>query len=280
MQVIRARVAGACFGVERALKLAFEAHDAQSLGALIHNPAVVCELADAGVKSIDTLDQLSAQTLIVRTHGVGPQIYEQVKARGKHCLDATCPYVKRVQKAACNLCEEGFVLIIFGEEGHPEVQGIYEHARQYSNEVYIATKFEDLPLQIQELAATKPVGIVVQTTQRLEDLNNFVDALKACGINPCVKNTICSATRERQDAALELASTCDCMVVIGGKNSSNTQRLVEICQSVCPFVVPIEHPGELEQKGFSKFERVGITAGASTPESHIVQACEILKSYA
>lgn len=259
--------AGVCYGVERALKLA--AHAAESargsvttLGPLIHNPIVVRDLESAGVKGAQTVDEVESGTLIIRAHGVVPQVIDQARAKGLEVLDATCPYVKKVHMAAEKLVREGYQLIVVGESGHPEVEGILGHAGDAAHVV-------STPHDLDGVDLARKVGVVVQTTQTPANLAAIVRALALRTMDLRVVNTICSATQERQDSAAELASRADVMIVIGGKNSGNTRRLAEICMACCPRTHHIEDSSEIQRTWFEGVALVGITAGASTPGAHI-----------
>lgn len=259
--------AGVCYGVERALKLA--AHAAESargsvttLGPLIHNPIVVRDLESAGVKGAQTVDEVESGTLIIRAHGVVPQVIDQARAKGLEVLDATCPYVKKVHMAAEKLVREGYQLIVVGESGHPEVEGILGHAGDAAHVV-------STPRDLDGVDLARKVGVVVQTTQTPANLAAIVSALALRTMDLRVVNTICSATQERQDSAAELASRADVMIVIGGKNSGNTRRLAEICMDRCPRTHHIEDSSEIQRTWFEGVALVGITAGASTPGAHI-----------
>ena len=259
--------AGVCYGVERALKLA--AHAAESargsvttLGPLIHNPIVVRDLESAGVKGAQTVDEVESGTLIIRAHGVVPQVIDQARAKGLEVLDATCPYVKKVHMAAEKLVREGYQLIVVGESGHPEVEGILGHAGDAAHVV-------STPHDLDGVDLARKVGVVVQTTQTPANLAAIVSALALRTMDLRVVNTICSATQERQDSAAELASRADVMIFIGGKNSGNTRRLAEICMACCPRTHHIEDSSEIQRTWFEGVALVGITAGASTPGAHI-----------
>lgn len=259
--------AGACYGVNRALELARRcalehAEPVHTLGPLIHNPIVVEELAEQGVGLSQSLDEIDRGSVIIRSHGVVPQVIEDARARGLSVVDATCPYVKKVHKAASNLVHEGYDLIIVGESGHPEVEGIVGHAE---GKAHVVASPQDLD----GLTLGKRVGVVVQTTQTAANLSAVVAALAPLVSELRVVNTICAATSERQRAAASLASEADIMVVVGGKNSGNTRRLAQICHVACPKTHHIEDAAELDRSWFDGARLIGITAGASTPQAHI-----------
>ncbi len=267
VEIRAAAQAGACYGVNRALEMAQQcARDAagavHTLGPLIHNPLVVSDLAEQGVAVADTLDDVYSGTVIIRSHGVVPAVIKQAQARGLTVIDATCPYVKKVHAAAAKLVREGYDLVIVGESGHPEVEGIVGHA---GGRAHVVGSADDVPA----LALGKQVGVVVQTTQTAQNLAAVVAALAPRVHELRVINTICAATSERQQAAGELAREADCMVVVGGKNSGNTRRLAQICRAACPRTYHIEDAAELEAAWFTGARLIGVTAGASTPQAHI-----------
>ncbi|MBQ3329432.1 MAG: 4-hydroxy-3-methylbut-2-enyl diphosphate reductase [Eggerthellaceae bacterium] len=277
MEVILAKNAGACYGVQRALDLALEASEAEgpvhTLGQLIHNPGVVADLEEKGVHVAEKPEDVTEGTVIIRSHGVMPQVHEQLAASGLNIVDATCPHVARAQKAAAELANSGCRVIVVGEAGHPEVEGLRAYAQREGMKVDVVPSPEAVPADLRA-----PIGIVVQTTQRRENLDAIVDAIRAQGIEPDVKRTICSATRLRQDAAAELSERVDAMVVIGGKNSSNTTRLAEICAATCPRAFHVESADEIDPSWFEGCSTVGVTAGASTPEDQIKDVVSLLEA--
>ena len=278
MKVLRAKHAGACYGVQRALKLAKESarisREVYTLGPLIHNPRVVSELENKGVHVAKCIEDANGGTIIIRSHGISSEVYDALSERTGEVVDATCPHVARAQKAAEALAKNGCHVVVVGEAGHPEVEGLVSWAKRAGGSVSVVASSEELPEEIFE-----PVGIVVHTTQPRELLERVVDVLHARNISPIVKNTICFATRQRQDAAAHLAKKVDAMVVIGGRNSSNTTRLAEICACLCKEVHHIESADELKPEWFLHCARVGVTAGASTPEEHIEAVISALENF-
>lgn len=277
VKVVLAKHAGSCYGVQRALDLAIDVASqggqVHTLGPLIHNPGAVADLERHGVFVAADLDSVGGGTVVIRSHGVTPDVYDAVAARGLDMVDATCPHVARAQKAAADLALQGCRVIVVGEAGHPEVEGLCAYARREGAKVDVVAGPQDVPGDLRA-----PIGVVVQTTQRRENLDAVVSAIEEQGIEPVVKSTICSATRLRQDAAAELAGQVDVMIVVGGRNSSNTTRLAEICQAACPRAYHVESADEVDPAWFADCAAVGVTAGASTPENQIESVVEFLES--
>ena len=278
MRVVRAAYAGACYGVQRALDLALKAVEdggrAYTLGPLIHNPQVVAQLAERGVRAVDGVEDVAgAGTGGIRSHGVTPAVKRSVAACGLPLVDATCPHVARAQRAAADLAEQGRHVVVVGEAGHPEVEGLVACAREAGAPVSVVAGPDDLPDTLDG-----PVGVVVQTTQTREVLDAVVAALEQRGVQLLVKNTICFATRQRQESAAALADEVDAIVVIGGRNSSNTSRLADICAAACPRTHHIESPDEIDPAWLAGCGAVGVTAGASTPEGQIDAVAAFLEA--
>lgn len=277
MRIRIAAHAGYCYGVQRALDMTREAlttsrEPIRTLGPIIHNPQVVARLAREGVSAVDRPDQIEGGTAIIRTHGVAPDVLDDLGRRGIDIVDATCPFVGKAQRCAADLAAEGYSVVIVGEREHPEVEGILGRAGK--DRAVVVESASDLP----KWRRRPKVGVVVQTTQQLERLQEVVDALlpKAAVLTVC--NTICSATAERQKAARALASEVDVMVVVGGKNSGNTRRLAELCVRRNPRTHHVETADELDPAWFVKARTVGITAGASTPDWLLAEVAERVES--
>ena len=277
MQVILAEFAGACYGVQRALDMVdslLEAGTAvTTLGPLIHNPQVVRKLESQGVRVAEDVDGVDSGTVVIRSHGVTPQVKERIQEQGLAMADATCPHVARAQAAAAVLAQEGCRVLVVGEAGHPEVEGLLAYAKACGAAADVVLSPDDIPADLYE-----PVGVVVQTTQTKDNLEDILNALEARGISATVKDTICSATRKRQKTAAEVARQVDAMVVLGGKNSSNTTRLSEICSQSCPRTFHVESAAELSRLDLDGCKVIGLTAGASTPEDQIADARSILEA--
>jgi 4-hydroxy-3-methylbut-2-enyl diphosphate reductase len=261
-----AKHAGVCYGVERALRMATEAAEAgdsvRTLGPLIHNPQAVESLRERGIEVAGCLDEVGQGTVVIRTHGVDPAIIASARTKGLDVIDATCPFVSTAHQVAEQLKAEGYTVVIVGEADHPEVEGILAHA---GGDALVVEEVADLP----EKLPSRRIGVVVQTTQSLSRLTAVVDALLPRVSELKVHNTICSATGQRQRAAEELARTVDVMVVVGGHNSGNTNRLAEICAAVNSRTHHVETADELQAAWFARAETVGVTAGASTPDEQI-----------
>jgi len=270
-----ARYAGVCYGVERALKLAEEAAESgravHTLGPLIHNPQAVDALEAKGVSVAGCLDEVSDGTLVIRSHGVDPAIIQDAQDRGLDVVDATCPHVSKAHDAARELREAGYTVVIVGEADHPEVEGILAHA---GGEALVVESAGELP----ERLPSRRVGVVVQTTQSEALLDAVVSALVPRVTELRVYNTICSATAKRQRSAAELAESVDVVVVVGGHNSGNTTRLVEICREINPRTYHVETPQELHAEWFAGAGRVGVAAGASTPEKQMQGVISAIES--
>jgi 4-hydroxy-3-methylbut-2-enyl diphosphate reductase len=261
-----ARHAGVCYGVERALKMVAEAATAgtpvRTLGPLIHNPQAVESLRARGIEVAACLDEIEGGTVVIRTHGVDPAIIAEAHAKGLDVVDATCPFVSTAHQVAEQLSADGYSVVIVGEADHPEVEGILAHA---GGDAIVVEEVEDLPARL----PSRRLGVVVQTTQSLSRLTAVVDALLPRVSEIKVHNTICSATGQRQHSAEVLARKVDVMIVVGGHNSGNTNRLAEICRAANPCTYHVETAAELERGWFDGADSVGVTAGASTPHEQM-----------
>ncbi len=268
MQIIVTQNAGFCFGVERAIKMAYDAskqHDGEiyTLGPIIHNPQVVSNLEKEGVVAKERVDELTKGTVIIRSHGVAAHTMKEVRENDNlSILDATCPFVKKAQNHAQLLSRDGYAVLIVGDEKHPEVKGIVSYVE---GPVFVAGSVED----VDKLPDLQKLGIVAQTTQSLDNFNRIVDACMTRIKEIKIFNTICDATEVRQNESTELARKVDCMIVIGGYNSANTKRLISLCLEIQPNSHHIEGVDNIDGRWFEGVERVGITAGASTPSSVI-----------
>ena len=224
MKVTLAAACGFCYGVRRAVELAGQAEKGtHTLGPIIHNPQVVGRLAAPGVSPVDSLDDVDkGSVVLIRSHGVGPDVYEQADQKELKVIDATCPHVKKAQQDAKNIVEKGEKLIIVGEKSHPEVISISQWG---ANRAIILDREE----MAQALPPMEQAGVVVQTTFSQEQFKRIERILADKIADLTVYMTICTATQQRQQAAIDLAGKMDAMIVIGGKNSANTGRLAQVC---------------------------------------------------
>jgi len=267
--------AGVCFGVKRALRLAEEALSAGtpvcSLGPLIHNPQEVGRLVESGFQVVESLDEApEGATVLVRSHGVSPDVVAEAKRRGHQIIDATCPLVRRVQTLATTLEREGYQVIVAGDAPHPEVRAIRGHAPS-------AVVVSD-PSAVAEMDAADRVALVAQTTFSPEVFREMAATLVRCGLGEVrVIRTICTATVARQRSAAELAERVDLMIVIGGRNSANTNRLAERCAAHGVPTYHVEVADEVEPAWLAGRPRVGVTAGASTPQWIIDAVCQRIR---
>lgn len=279
VEIVVARNAGYCYGVERALSVVSEALDdtskpVASLGPLIHNPSVVADLERRGVRVVSEVDEARIGTLIVRTHGVPPEVLSAADDYGLEVIDATCPFVAVAQRKVRLLRKTGYTIVILGEHDHPEVVGLAGFAGEGA---LVVDGADDLPCD--ELRG-KRVGVIVQTTQTRENLARLAAVLAPLARELLVHNTICAATEKRQSAACELAAEVDVVVVVGGRNSANTARLAQLCRAIRSRTHHVEAAAELEREWFVGARRIGVTAGASTPDDEIQATVAKLASFA
>ncbi len=275
-----AKSAGFCFGVKRAIDMVYEeaakGGKVYILGPVIHNEQVVSDLESKGVKVVDNIESLDAgqdTTVIIRSHGVPEEIINRLKEKNIRIVDATCPFVSKIHHIVKEKYNEGYHIVVIGNAKHPEVEGVcgwcgnsadvigsVEEAGKYSN-------YKD-----------KKLCVVSQTTFNYKKFQDIVDILVKKSYDIVVMNTICNATEERQTEAGTIARQSDAMLVIGGKHSSNTQKLFEICKRVCPDTYFIQTLDDLDLKKLQSFRSVGITAGASTPNNIIKEVQSYVRS--
>ncbi len=273
MKVTIAEACGFCYGVHRAVDMASQAETGtKTLGPIIHNPQVVARLSAQGVAPVDSLDEVGdGETVLIRSHGVGPSVYEEASRRGIRVIDATCPHVKKAQQDAKKIVEEGKNLVIIGEKAHPEVISISQWG---ANRAIII----DREIEAEQISFSESLGVVVQTTFSQEQFKRIAEILKTKTNDLDVHMTICTATQQRQNAAVELAGKVDTMIVVGGRNSANTGRLAQVCREQgCP-TYHIETAAELDTAAFRGMNHIGITAGASTPDWIIQEVVDIMEN--
>ena len=272
MEVITAKSAGFCFGVKRAVEKVYEVADRKNdpvytYGPIIHNEEVVKDLEKKGVSVLETEEELKNLTegpVIIRSHGVPRRIYDQIREQGLDYVDVTCPFVLKIHRIVERESKAGRHIVIIGNRTHPEVEGIRGWCEGPST--VIRTKEE-----AEEFLKNPPekVCIVSQTTFNYKNFQELVEILAKKRYDRLVLNTICNATNERQAEAAEIAKTVDAMIVIGGRHSSNTQKLFEICSGECKNTYYIQTLADLDSDRFQSIQCVGITAGASTPNKII-----------
>ena len=264
MKIILAENAGFCFGVKRAINIAFDAardnnnKSVYTLGPIIHNQQVVKKLEKEGVKVIDSPEEINSGTVIIRTHGISPKIIENLKKKKLKIIDATCHIVERSQKIVQSLYNEGYKVIVVGEKEHPEIKSIKGFA---NDDVIVVNSMEEA----KNIPKISKVGVVAQTTLLFSKFTEIVPLLLKKANEIRIYNTICSATAMAQNKSLKLSKEVDIMIVIGGKNSANTRHLYEICKKE-KETYHIEDAKEIKKKWFNGKNIVGITAGASTPD--------------
>ena len=268
MQIILAKTAGFCFGVDRAVEMVNESvrrgNKTATLGPIIHNRHVVERFLKQGVRELDSPEQAEpGETVIIRAHGVPKQVQQALCARGVPVLDATCPFVKKIHTIVKNETQKGRKIIIFGSPAHPEVEAIASFCR----EPLIVQSPEELENWLREAPERRnlPISMVSQTTSSQKMWKSCAEIAKKVCTNCEIFDTICRATEMRQEEAAFLSKSCDAMVVVGDARSSNTGRLAMICKENCPKVVLVDHADELDMTFFHGAATVGITAGASTP---------------
>lgn len=264
MQVLIADEYGFCFGVERAVEMVEEAlqegDTVRTLGPLIHNDQEMERLATHGVSTISEPVQIQrGETAVIRAHGVTPQIEAELREKASKVVDATCPFVTKVQKLAARAAAQNRHVVVVGNPEHPEMIGVFGYAPEHAFVVNNAEEVAALPRLRNPL-------VVSQTTIKLQNFYDVAEAVKAKADGETqIVNTICSATRDRQDAARALAGEVDVFYIIGGRHSSNSRKLLAVCQEQCEKSFLIETEDEINSEDLRGAERVGLTAGASTP---------------
>lgn len=284
--------AGFCFGVKRAMNMAWNELDKSdkvaiyALGPLIHNKQAVAKYEERGMLTVDTIEEIEKiesekvrrginaskdREMIIRSHGVSKSIYDEAKLKNIPIIDTTCPFVRKIHYLANKCFEDGKQLIVIGDRNHPEIIGINGWS---SHSAIIAKNLEEISNISFE--NNKDYFIVAQTTMNEKEFDAIINYIRSLDIKFEVENTICSATRVRQESARELAQKVDLMIVIGGKHSSNTQKLVKICQDIVD-TFSIETKEDLDRNLLEKYHTIGITAGASTPDWIIEEVINFLR---
>mgnify|MGYP004730729699 FL=1 len=271
MEVTLAKTAGFCFGVRRAVDKVYELADTEdkvyTYGPIIHNEEVVSDLEAKGVTVLHSMEELATVKdgiVVIRSHGVPEKVYRLLEEKQIRYADATCPYVRKIHKLVEKHSAAGRRIVIVGNDHHPEVEGIKGWSK---TDPFVIGSIEEAVNF--ELPEGTPICVVSQTTFNYNKFKDIVEILDKKRYDRLVLNTICSATEERQTEAVALASRVDAMIVIGGRSSSNTQKLFEICRHACENTYYIQTLVDLDIKPFQSFRHVGITAGASTPNKII-----------
>ena len=280
MKVIKAKTAGFCFGVKRAVDTVYEQADTcggpiYTYGPIIHNEEVVKDLESRGVsviRSEEELEGITEGTVIIRSHGVEKRICDKLRGKGLRIVDATCPFVKKIHNIVEKESAEGKYILIIGNPDHPEVIGIRGWAGSNVSVIQNADDIEKV-----DFSKNKKICVVSQTTFNYNKFQDLVEIIKKKSYDISVLNTICNATKERQTEARSIAESVDAMIVIGDKHSSNTQKLYEICRNACNNTYYIQTLDDLDLNQLGSVETVGITAGASTPNKIIEEVQNIVR---
>ena len=268
MKIYIAKNSGFCVGVKRAVDEAKRTYGSNVaiLGEIIHNETVINEIAKLGTKTVNNLSEVTGDTLIIRSHGVGKDVFQEAEKRGLRVINCTCPFVMKTQKIVEEYSQNGYRIIIVGEKSHPEVVGLIGWCKNGIADV-VNDDFESVVINENE-----KICLVSQTTYSIDKFKKILAFFEKKHIKTLeVFPTICYTTKERQEEAEILSKSCDAMVVIGGKSSSNTKKLAEICRLNCKNVYFIASPGELEYNKIVKFKKVGIVSGASTPNEQSME---------
>ena len=278
-EVILAKSAGFCFGVQRAMDTVYAEADKKNVytyGPIIHNTEVVNELESKGVKAVNDISEIpepEKSTVIIRSHGVSKAVYESIKNSGAKIVDATCPFVLKIHKIVKDASAEGDQIVIIGNEKHPEVEGIMGWSETPVHVVDTVEKAEKLKLD-----KSKNVRVVSQTTFNYKKFQDLVEIISEKGYDISVLDTICNATEERQTEARKIAAESDLMIVIGDKHSSNTQKLYEISKKECANTYYIQTSKDMDYHQIQSINNVGITAGASTPNNIIEEVSKNVRN--
>lgn len=275
MDVYLAESAGCCFGVKRAINMALETAAGQNgpiymLGDIVHNEHVVRQIEQASVQVVASLEQIPAGTLLIRAHGAVPDVYDTARRKGLTIIDATCPLVLEIHKIARDLEQQGYTMIIIGDHGHDEVVGIAGHLQ---SSVVVSTSEEALQLE-----RASRIGVVVQSTQNIEDVQHIIAILAGKCRELRFVNTICPATTARQRDIRQLPQDYDAVIIIGSYTSANTCRLREISQTINPNTYQIESADDLCPEWIDGVSSVAVSAGASTPDNVIRAVLDKLES--
>lgn len=266
MEIRLAQHSGFCFGVKRAIQMALDAadkaHPIYTLGPLIHSPQMVEELAQRGIRLVNDPAELHDSIVIIRSHGITLSDRETLIQNGNTLIDATCPFVSKAQEYIRLLCADGYPIVLMGDRNHPEVIAMLSYC---SGETHVVSAPDELPDKLWQ-----KLGVISQTTKNMETLQELVSRLVPRVRELRLFNTICTATSVRQEASVALAQRSDLMIVIGGRNSSNTRMLASLCAGITE-TLHVETADEIGAEHISSRQKIGLTAGASTPDHLIVE---------
>lgn len=274
MEIILGKNAGFCYGVKTAVSKAEENlkqyKSLYCLGELVHNGEVIRKLEKLGLKVVENLEDSSSK-IVIRAHGIAKEVYDKAQKINIELLDYTCPKVLNIHRIADEYAQKGYYIFLMGEKNHPETVGNISFCGENS---FLIEKDEDInnAIQVLQKANIKKLLIIVQTTFNLDNFNKYVEKIKSNikdDVELEVKNTICNATKIRQEETCEIAKQVDCMIIIGGKKSSNTKKLYDIAKENCENTIIVETKDELDLNLIQKFNKIGIMAGASTPQESI-----------
>jgi 4-hydroxy-3-methylbut-2-enyl diphosphate reductase len=277
MKIELAKGAGFCFGVKRAVNIALKTvrevdHPVYTIGPIIHNPQVVEKLRQQGIIPVAEITDLPPGIVIIRSHGIHPDLRQQIRESGHRVIDATCPFVRRAQNYADQLNKEGFKTVIVGKKDHPEVEGLLGHSGQKAVVVYDS-------LDLKQLGGQERIGVIAQTTTPFSQFQQVVLKLLEKTKELRVYNTTCSSTEKRQKETANLARRADLMLIMGGKNSANTSRLAELCRQIGTETHHIETAAELLPEWLRGKSLVGVSTGTSTPHWVIDRLIRKLKIF-
>ena len=284
MEIQVGKTSGFCYGVKNAVDKTNDILEKEQnktiycLGELVHNKTIIDELKEKGLKFIDNIEQADSTT-IIRAHGIEKEVYEKAKKNNIDLIDLTCPSVLKIHKIAEEYASKDYYIFLIGKKEHPEIIGTYSFC---GNNSYIISGIEDVKNAIDDLEKSNlnKVLIIVQTTYSTKVFDEIVEEIKqkmAKNILIEVKNTICRATELRQEETKEISKKVDLMIIVGGKNSSNTNKLYDIAQKNCKNAIFVESKEDLDKEKVLKFDKIGIMAGASTPQKSVDEIIEILE---
>lgn len=265
--IVLAEIAGFCFGVRRAVEITEAARREQdgrltTLGPIIHNEQVIDRMKAQGIETAPTLDAIEGGTVVLSAHGVAPTVVEQARSQGLKIIDVTCPFVTKVHRMAQQLYQQGYQLLMVGDQGHTEVKGVVGSVESIGGKIAVISSLE----QLKEITLSKKVGLVCQTTQLGENWGAIVGHVSQVANDVRAINTICNATDELQEAAVRLSRQVEVVIVVGGRKSANTCRLRQLCEDQGVPAYHVETAAEIQEEWLVGKTEIGLTAGASTPD--------------